>query len=148
MALYDDISNVIINGGYNLDDMLHRIDVIYVSGGLSDTERENLRDLARNTANPDDSLAPLVARVTAIEMWQTTVDNRLNALETGSEEPVDPDPEEWPEYVQPTGAHNAYYNGDKVTYNGKHYICIAPEETPCVWNPDTYPSYWELQETE
>lgn len=30
--------------------------------------------------------------------------------------------DEWPEWVQPTGAHDAYNKGDKVTYNGKHYI--------------------------
>lgn len=33
--------------------------------------------------------------------------------------------DEWPEWVQPTGAHDAYNTGDKVTYNGKHYICTA-----------------------
>ena len=31
----------------------------------------------------------------------------------------------WPEWVQPTGAHDAYHRGDKVSYNGKHYICTA-----------------------
>ena len=31
--------------------------------------------------------------------------------------------DEWPEWVQPTGAHDAYNKGDKVSYNGKHYIC-------------------------
>lgn len=30
--------------------------------------------------------------------------------------------DEWPEWVQPTGAHDAYNKGDKVKYNGKHYI--------------------------
>lgn len=33
--------------------------------------------------------------------------------------------DEWPEWVQPTGAHDAYNTGDKVTYNGKHYICTS-----------------------
>ncbi|MBS6701703.1 MAG: hypothetical protein KH284_08870 [Clostridiales bacterium] len=30
--------------------------------------------------------------------------------------------EEWPDWVQPTGAHDAYGVGDQVTHNGKHYI--------------------------
>lgn len=30
--------------------------------------------------------------------------------------------EEWPEWVQPTGAHDAYNRGDKVSHNGKHWI--------------------------
>lgn len=31
--------------------------------------------------------------------------------------------EEFPEWVQPTGAHDAYNIGDKVSYNGQQYIC-------------------------
>ena len=30
--------------------------------------------------------------------------------------------EEWPEWVQPTGAHDAYDLGSKVSHNGKHWI--------------------------
>ena len=31
--------------------------------------------------------------------------------------------EEYPEWVQPTGAHDAYNIGNKVTYKGNHYVC-------------------------
>ena len=30
--------------------------------------------------------------------------------------------EEWPEWVQPTGSSDAYMTGDKVSYNGQHWI--------------------------
>jgi hypothetical protein len=30
--------------------------------------------------------------------------------------------EEWPEWIQPTGAHDAYNAGDKVSHNGAHWI--------------------------
>lgn len=30
--------------------------------------------------------------------------------------------EEWPEWIQPTGAHDAYAKGSKVSHNGKHWI--------------------------
>lgn len=29
--------------------------------------------------------------------------------------------EEWPEWIQPTGAHDAYEKGAKVSHNGKHW---------------------------
>ena len=49
--------------------------------------------------------------------------------------------EEYPEYVQPSGAHDAYNTGDKMTYtDGKRYIC---QMDGCVWNPDTYPQAWK-----
>lgn len=30
--------------------------------------------------------------------------------------------EEWPEWIQPTGAHDAYNQGDKVSHNENHWI--------------------------
>lgn len=30
--------------------------------------------------------------------------------------------EEWPEWIQPTGAHDAYNTGAKVSHNSKHWI--------------------------
>lgn len=29
---------------------------------------------------------------------------------------------EWPEWIQPTGAHDAYAAGAKVSHNGKHWV--------------------------
>ena len=43
--------------------------------------------------------------------------------------------EEYPEWVQPTGAHDAYNIGDKVTYNGNHYVCAVNGN---VYAPDVY----------
>lgn len=47
--------------------------------------------------------------------------------------------EEFPEWVQPTGAHDAYNKGDKVSYNGKHYICTVDSN---VYAPGVYG--WDL----
>ena len=43
--------------------------------------------------------------------------------------------DEFPEWVQPTGAHDAYNTGDKVSYNGKHYVCTIDANT---YAPDVY----------
>jgi hypothetical protein len=45
------------------------------------------------------------------------------------------DPEEIPEWVQPTGAHDAYQTGDKVWYEGKVWVCTADNNVyaPGVW---------------
>ena len=143
--MYDDIVKVIQAGGYNLTDLLHRIDVIYISGKLTDEQREQLYTLARKDANPQDSLAPVLDRLDILEAWRKDVDAKLAELEGGEPEPPESG-EEWPEYVAPTGAHDAYYNGDKVTFKGEHYTCIAPVGTACVWDPDTYPAYWSKEE--
>lgn len=43
--------------------------------------------------------------------------------------------EEWPAWVQPTGAHDAYNTGDKVSYNGQHWICTVDGN---IYAPDVY----------
>ena len=48
--------------------------------------------------------------------------------------------EEWPEFVKPTGAHDAYAKGDKVTFKGKHYISLIDAN---VYSPVEYPQGWE-----
>lgn len=48
--------------------------------------------------------------------------------------------EEWPEFVQPTGAHDAYHQGDKVTFEGEHYISLIDNN---VWSPKDYPQGWQ-----
>lgn len=40
--------------------------------------------------------------------------------------------EEWPEWSQPLGAHDAYSKGDKVSHNGKRYISQVDGN---VWEP-------------
>lgn len=43
--------------------------------------------------------------------------------------------EEWPEWVQPAGAHDAYAKDDKVLHNGKKWISIVDNN---VWEPGVY----------
>ncbi len=50
--------------------------------------------------------------------------------------------DEWPEWVQPTGAQDAYNKGDKVTFEGKHYISLIDGN---IWSPAAYPAGWEIQ---
>ena len=48
--------------------------------------------------------------------------------------------DEWPEFVQPTGAHDAYKKGDKVTFEGNHYISLIDGN---VYSPAAYPAGWK-----
>lgn len=114
---------------YDLEDVLHRIDVMYAAGRLTDEERTELYALARENAKAEyDYAAEIEAIWAAIRALQASVGE--------SSEEAD----EWPEYQQPTGAHDAYYTGNKITSNGKRYICKIDG---CVWPPDVYPSAWE-----
>lgn len=43
--------------------------------------------------------------------------------------------EEWPEWVQPTGAHDAYAKNDKVTHNSKKWTSDYEANT---WEPGVF----------
>lgn len=154
--MYEVIKSVIDSGDYELTAMLAKIDTMWVKGKLTEEQHAELMQYARDKADPVNSYKPLQKRLdtalTEIDRLKNTVQafaDRAYKLEHSGEEPEEPtEPEEpevdeWSEYVQPTGAHDAYNVGDKVTYNGKHYVCVL---AACVWTPDAYPAGWKTEE--
>ena len=131
--MYSIFESVINKGGYKLADMLERIRVYAAEGKLTIEEMDKLEALAREKANMQDGTDMLGM---LLEHEQ-----RIRALEAAA--PVNPDtPDDVPEY-QPG---KWYYAGDKVKWNGKTYVCIAPEGVVCVWSPDEHPAYWKRDE--
>lgn len=55
----------------------------------------------------------------AVSLWSTAADPA----------------EEWPEWSQPLGAHDAYAEGAKVSHNGKHWTSNVANN---VWEPGVY----------
>ena len=50
--------------------------------------------------------------------------------------------DEWPHWVQPTGGHDAYAFGAKVTFEGQRYTSLINGNT---WSPAAYPQGWQVQ---
>ena len=48
--------------------------------------------------------------------------------------------DEFPQWVQPQGTHDAYNTGDRVTFEGKHYESTIDNN---VWSPTDYPQGWK-----
>ena len=40
--------------------------------------------------------------------------------------------DEWPEWIQPQGSHDAYNTGDKVSHNGDHWVSTLDAN---IWEP-------------
>ena len=133
MSIKNIFEQTIQRGGFDLAEMLERIDLYNVETKITDEERESLYALARQHAAPQYNYD---AEIEAI--WAAIRELQQGQEEGGGTEPTD----EWPEYVQPTGAHDAYQVGDKITWDGKHYICIFAN---CVWSPADYPAGWQEQ---
>ena len=125
------IEKVIESKNFELSDMLKKIDTLWVQGSIDDTVRKSLSDKARNNANVQSSI-DVFAKLVDLE-------KRIEALELKNTDITEEDTQTYEEYV--TGKW--YYNGNKISFDGKNYVCIAPDGATCVWNPVEYPAYWE-----
>ena len=125
--------SVIARGNYNLTDLLSKIDGYHVEGKLSDDDRDELYAKAR--AGALDALGyDVKAEIDALWAAVRALQGGANAGNGATEESQAP-----AEFVQPTGAHDAYNLGDRVTYSGRIYESIINGN---VWSPDVYPDGW------
>ena len=125
--------SVIARGDYNLTDLLGNIDSYHVMGRLTDAERDELYAKAR--AGARDALGyDVKAEIEALWAAVRALQGGANAGNDASEESQAP-----AEFVQPTGAHDAYNLGDRVTFSGRVYESIINGN---VWSPDVYPDGW------
>lgn len=139
--MFEIIKNVIKSRDYELVDMLYKINKMYIESNITDEQKQELDNLARQNAKAENSYASVQEQIDKafreIDLLKSTVEKLGGKIEG----PTKPEPEkEYPEYVQPQGSHDVYKIGDKITYNSKKYICKLDN---CVWSPETYPQAWQ-----
>ena len=131
--MYNIIKTVIVSGSFELTDIIRKIDSVWFEGKITDEEKAELVEMAQGKANPQHSM-DLIAKVADLEKRVKALEDQ-KASDTEGEEVTE---ETYPPFVE----GKWYYNGDKVSFDGKNYRCIAPEGTVCVWSPSAYPNYW------
>ena len=125
--------NVIARGGYDLGVMLKKIDSYHVEGKLTDAEKDELYAQARAGAKTEASV-DMLAKLEELEA-------RVRALEEGGASGGGETGDTVAEYVP----GKWYYAGDRVTFEGRRYVCSAPKGVVCVWSPGVFPAYWEAE---
>lgn len=149
--MFQTIKDYINTGRYELKELTNKINALWVESKLTDEEREALLKLAQENSDQTKGYLPLQEQ---IENLKSFVNEKIEAInkqlvELGNPVPEpEPKPEdEYPAWHQPTGAHDAYYTNDKMTFtDGKKYICIAPTGYGVTYGPDVLPQMWQLVE--
>ena len=106
------------------------------AGMLAEVARREAEETAH--AAVDDAVAAYADAqgLTVLQAWRALAPE-------GVEVPDDPEPvpvPDAPAYVQPTGAHDAYQAGDRVTFQGHVYEAVT---NAVVWSPLAYPQAWK-----
>ena len=143
--------NVINNGDYSLRDMLKKINERHINNDLTDEEKVELEEMARNNAKAINDYAPVEVRLEEAFRRIEALEDKVKALEgTETDEPVEGEEEvvveEYPPFKQPLGGHDSYMKGDKCSENGKKFISLIDGNN---WSPSVYPQGWkEVKEVE
>ena len=143
--MFETFQTIINAGDYDLADLTERIKTLYAMGELTEDEMTQLLDSAAANANQDAMLPDMSERVGALETRIAAVEERVGKLEAGGVEPGEPEEpaDEWPEWVRPTSKDTQYHKGDKVTFNGRHYMCVKNNVSS---SPDEDSKRWQLVE--
>lgn len=143
--MFETVQTIINGGGYDLADLSKRIKTLFALGELSEDEMTQLLDSAAANADQDILLPDVSERVGALETRIAAVEERVGKLEAGGVEPGEPEEpvDEWPEWVRPTSKDTQYRKGDKVTFNGQHYVCVKNNVSS---SPDEDKKSWRLVE--
>ena len=129
---------------YDLKTILSRIEFFYAKGEITEDDRVALIEAARARAidamgiDVKEEISAIMQRIVAIEARVTAIEEELEP-EPGPGPDPEPEPEV-PDWVQPTGAHDAYNIGDRVRYQGKIWESTINGN---VWAPDIYPAGWK-----
>ena len=142
--MYSIIKNVIASRRYELGDMLGKIDAIWLQGDLTDEQKSELVELARDNADPAASYAPLQEQIDHAFAQIKALGDRVAKLEAGETPEPAPEPEEWPEWYAWDGVGRCpWQNGSKCTRNDVKYISHVDSN---IWEPGAagvHENIWE-----
>lgn len=148
--MYEIFKNVINSKRYNLDDMLKKIDTLWVQGDITEEQKKELITLAQTNANPENSNAPLQKQIEEIAKKQLTLEETVSALSatvqkiketveiggTVVPEPEPPATEECPAWEPYNGIPPVkWQTGSKCMHNGKKWESMVDSN---VWEPGTF----------
>lgn len=135
--MYEMIKTVIASRTYtDSNSLIAKIQRLYIEGTLTESQYTELRTMLAEQN-------PVKTYDVESELDRVWVELRRIASIVDSMPEPSPEPEpseDVPDWVQPTGAHDAYQKGDKVRYNGNVYESLIDGN---VWSPDAYPAGWQ-----
>ncbi|MCP1103589.1 hypothetical protein M2454_002946 [Aequitasia blattaphilus] len=165
VSVYDKLKYQISYEPYALSEMIEMINILWVDKMITKKERDDLAERARENAKAENELPTANEEILNIRKVIKKICAHIGLDENGEaldpdQDPGDPGMGLYPEYKQPQGVHDAYFDRSmpgneiyKCSEDGVNYECIAGKNyedkwQACTWPPSVMPSYWEKIEKE
>ena len=90
--MYEAIKNAINNTEFELKATIEKIDTLWIENKITEEQRNELIELAREKANPENSYAPLQEQIDKLYEDMKELESRISLLEQeeSTEEPTEP----------------------------------------------------------
>ena len=89
--MFEIIKNVIKNKDFELKDILYKINKMYIESAITEEEKAQLDELARENAVAENSYAPLQEQIDNANSRMDELEARIVALEKGEGEETEPE---------------------------------------------------------
>lgn len=139
--MFEAVKSVIKSGTYDLMSLLTKINVLWVQGDLTDAQKEELIHLAQEGASAKNSV-DIMSKLAEHDKALQELRQQVKSIQLGDDSEEEPSDSAAEEYIE----GKWYYAGDRITFEGKEYTCIAPDGVVCVWSPKGHPAYWEVKD--
>ena len=135
--MYETFLSIITSGDYKLPDITKKINTMWITGNLTDDQRDNLLSQAAEHLDPETERPENIEMLEKLAERITDLEQRLAQLEGKTGETG------YPEWVPWDGLSDNYQNGAIVAYNGKLWKSTYNGQN--VWEPGTVgtESLWE-----
>ena len=128
--MYEIMKSVISAGGYKLADIQRKAKKLYLLGELTESQLDELLSLASGGVSANAERPETLALIQTLAEEIEALKARVKALEGGSDEPEQPEYEEWKPW---DGISKDYQMGAIVSHNGKLWKSVYAGQN--VWEP-------------
>lgn len=135
--MYETFLSIITSGDYKLTDITNKINTMWITGTLTDDQRDNLLSQAAEHLDPETERPENIEMLEKLAERITDLEKRVSELEGKTEET------DYPEWVPWDGLSDNYQYGAIVIHNGKLWKSTYNGQN--VWEPGTVgtESLWE-----
>lgn len=127
--MYETFLSIIASGDYKLTDITNKINTMWITGNLTDDQRDDLLSHAAEHLDPETERPESLEMMEKLAARVTDLEKRVAELEGKSENTG------YPEWVPWDGLSNDYQYGAIVIHNGKVWKSMYSGQN--VWEPGT-----------
>lgn len=141
-SMYAAMKNVILGKGVPVAELRRRVNVFFAQGDITDGQKTELDQMIFDNQTPDAEKAGLEERYAALIGRLDALEERVAALEGGSDEGSGGDGGSYPVWKAWDGVSTDYQYGAIVTHNGKIWQNVL-QSMQNVWEPGAVDErYW------